>query len=382
MSEKVSVLFVLPAGSDEGAAVEETQRGVGSQTYPSSLIEVIQVQYVPTAPGAHASALNAAREGTTGAFVVHAEPGVVWDGNKIERQVERLQANRSVAGCVHRMTARDQDGKARALDLAEIRAYGCRIGSLLRSPWGPGAAMLQRDVAAGLGAYRNTEEVLWEYAVRLASRDHALDLLDEDLAVWEVHSEADVGTKRRTLVPVQICHPFLKPYLDRSTPEALFEGRGPVSTAASRLVLAGLYQQNDDLEASHTLCQEVDRECGLPEASYWHGIVHRREPDFSNARGWFRKAEGLGALPEIHRAAGAFLQRVLQMPEYGESREVALQFLRHLQSHGTWDPLYFLDLCEACTTGGSTEAQRLLEEAQEVEFTTLFDWTYRMATEG
>ena len=147
-------------------------------------------------------------------------------------------------------------------------------------------------------------------------------------------------------------------------------------------MLAGLYQKNDDLEASHTLCQEVDRESGLPEASYWHGIVHRREPDFSNARGWFRKAEGLGALPEIHRAVGTFLQRVLQMPEYGESREVALQFLRHLQSCGTWDALYFLDLCEACVTGGRREAQRLLEEVQEVEFTTLFDWTYRMARGG
>ena len=144
-------------------------------------------------------------------------------------------------------------------------------------------------------------------------------------------------------------------------------------------MLAGLYEKNDDLETCHALCQEAGRKADCPEASYWHGIVHRRELDFSNARGWFQKTTDLSVLSEIHREVCAFLPRALQVPNYGAAREVALRFLQHLQSHGTWDALYFVDLCEACVKGGTEEERRLLEEVQEIEFNTLFDWTYRMA---
>ena len=95
MSEKVSVLLVLPAGSSESAEAQETLHGVSAQTYPSELMEVIKVQYMPSEPGANTSALNAAREEATGSYLVHAQPGVVWDGNKIEQQVVSLQANPS-----------------------------------------------------------------------------------------------------------------------------------------------------------------------------------------------------------------------------------------------------------------------------------------------
>lgn len=370
MSEKVSVLFVLPVGSTADAAVQETLRGISSQTYPSALIEVIQVQYVPAEPGAHTSALNAAREEASGAFVVHAEPGVVWDGNKLEQQVRRLKASPSAGACVHRMTARNSDGKTRALDLGGIRAYGPRIGCLLRSPWGPGAAMLQQKVMARVGVYRNTDEVLWEYAIRLVEKGYVLDFLDEDLAVWNTDAPVE---EQRPLVPTRIRYGFLKSHLDRTPPEALFSSK----CSTGRLILAGLYQKNDDLEASHTLCQEADGQAD--GASYWHGIVHRREPDFSNARGWFKKAEGLSALPEIFRGVVPFLQRVLQVPDYG-AHDMALRFLHHLQSHGTWDPFYFVDLCEACLSGGTAQERQLLEKTQEIEFDRMFDWTCRMAT--
>lgn len=379
MPENVSILFVFPSGSDGELAIEKTQQSVGSQTYPSPFIQVIKVQYVSSSPGAQSAALNAAREEATGRFVVQAEPGLAWDGNKIERQVERMQSKPSAAACVHWMTTRNQKGQARVLDFSEIRAYGCRIGCLLRAPWGSSAAMLRRDVVSGLGVYRNIQEALWEYSLRLVSRGHSIDLLDEDLAVWEVDSEVDFGIRPHRLVSKQIRYPFLKTYLDRSTPEALFEGRGLVSEEFGLLVLAGLYQKNDDLEASYSLCQGIGNKEGLPESSYWRGIVYRRKPDFLNARGWFKKVKDLGVLNEIDQRVSVVLQRVLQMPEYGKSREVALQFLRHLQSYGTWDPIYFSDLCEACVTGGKKELNRLLEEVQEVELSALFDWTYRRA---
>ena len=383
MSEKVSVLFVLPAGSAEEAAVQETLQGFASQTYPSSLIEVIQVQYVPSDPVAHTSALNAALEGATGAFVIHVEPGVIWDGNKVEMQVQRLQADPAAGASVHRMTVRDCDGKARVLDLAEIRAYGPRIGCLLKSPWGTGAAMFRREVVAQLGAYRNADEVLWEYAVRLVCAGFPLDLLDMDLAVWKIDPASRMGQEgRRPLAPSQIRHRFLKSYLDRETPERLFEDRGPISEPGGRLVLAGLHQKNDDLIASHALCREVCSRSDCPEANYWHGIAHRRETDFAGAGARFRKVKGMPALSEMKQQVAALLNRVLQIPDYGNARESALAFLRHLHARDTWDALYFLDLCESCATSGTAEDRRLLEEIQEVEFDVLFEQTYRLAIES
>ena len=67
------------------------------------------------------------------------------------------------------------------------------------------------------------------------------------------------------------------------------------------------------------------------------------------------------------------------MPEYGEARERALGFMQHLRVQGFWDPIYLVDLCEACMERGSASESKMLEEVQKVEFEVLFDWTYRSA---
>ncbi len=49
---------------------------------------------------------------------------------------------------------------------------------------------------------------------------------------------------------------------------------------------AGLWLYVDNLEKSHTASQSLETSTG----SFWHGIMHRREGDYSNSRYWFRKA--------------------------------------------------------------------------------------------
>ena len=46
------------------------------------------------------------------------------------------------------------------------------------------------------------------------------------------------------------------------------------------------------LEPSHTISQGISS----PSGSYWHGIMHRREPDYANAKYWFRR---VGPAPDL-----------------------------------------------------------------------------------
>jgi len=58
---------------------------------------------------------------------------------------------------------------------------------------------------------------------------------------------------------------------------------------ANRPELAtGLWLYVDDLGRSHTISQGIE----TPTGSYWHGIMHRREGDFSNSHYWIRRAAG------------------------------------------------------------------------------------------
>lgn len=48
---------------------------------------------------------------------------------------------------------------------------------------------------------------------------------------------------------------------------------------------AALWLYVDELDRSHSISQQIHDADG----SYWHGIMHRREGDFSNSHYWFRQ---------------------------------------------------------------------------------------------
>lgn len=151
--------------------------------------------------------------------------------------------------------------------------------------------------------------------------------------------------------------------LERLPLDQLFEPHIVVDINAALASLSGLHLYFDDLDGSHKISQDIS----TPEGSFWHGIMHRREGDFSNAKYWFRRVKSHPIYPEIGQTAAAI----------SNSRPHAPDWLRS----GTWDPFAFVDLVETCITKES-EITSLCLKIQQIEWKALFDFCCEAATQA
>lgn len=122
----------------------------------------------------------------------------------------------------------------------------------------------------------------------------------------------------------------------------LAEGRGidwsGVKAPQTSLCLSGLWLLAGDLDRSHTLSQEINS----PEGSFWHGIMHRREGDFGNAKYWFRR---VGDHPVLD-----------QLPKLTDGQYA--------------DPFEFVDHCSRAVRKGGEDYERC-QRAQWIEWQAL-----------
>jgi hypothetical protein len=120
----------------------------------------------------------------------------------------------------------------------------------------------------------------------------------------------------------------------------------------ARACLAGLWLRYDHLDESHRISQEIH----TPEGSFWHGILHRREGDYGNAKYWFRR---VGDHP-VFEPLGAAAKELGVFPS------------------GQWDPYAFVDRVESTVAAGRP-GDEALSQLQEREWQLLFDYCYRRA---
>ncbi|MBV9462693.1 MAG: hypothetical protein JO317_00555 [Verrucomicrobiae bacterium] len=106
------------------------------------------------------------------------------------------------------------------------------------------------------------------------------------------------------------------------------------------LLKAGLLLWVDDFERSHRYAQEVHTH----EGSYWHAILHRREPDYMNALHWYSQ---IGSHSVFHQLAKSF---------------------------PGWSPERFVRDCQRASPN---DAELLAVQAKEFEL--LFDFTFAQA---
>ncbi len=127
------------------------------------------------------------------------------------------------------------------------------------------------------------------------------------------------------------------------------------SSRAPEAALSGLWLYFSCLDESHSLSQDIH----TPEGSFWHGIMHRQEPDPSNAAYWFRRAGSHPVFPALAQEAATLSS---QGPGAGFS------------VGQRWDPFAFIDFCEQARRGAGSDEEKLALRIQRAEWQLLFDY--------
>jgi hypothetical protein len=115
----------------------------------------------------------------------------------------------------------------------------------------------------------------------------------------------------------------------------------------ARCCVSGLWLLHNFLDESHTISQGIP----TPSGSFWHGIMHRREGDFSNAKYWFDRAGDHPVFSELSAADGS-----------------------------AWDSHRFVDDCQRALRTGDDAQIAVLRQLQLREWQALFDFCDRAAS--
>jgi len=152
--------------------------------------------------------------------------------------------------------------------------------------------------------------------------------------------------------------------LDALSAETLVAPQTMGDRAMAEACLAALWLYHDFPDESHSISQQLE----TVEGSYWHGILHRREPDYANAKYWFRR---VGRHP-IGAELAAAARELAQSAPADRSTEFRAE-------QDAWDHFRFVDLCQAAAAGGRSAAELLCRKIQQREWELLFDYCYRRA---
>ncbi len=123
---------------------------------------------------------------------------------------------------------------------------------------------------------------------------------------------------------------------------------------AAEAALAGLHLYLGDWARAHEVSQNIDS----PEGRYWHAIVHRMEPDASNAGYWFR---ALGQHPIFGQL-------------WREARAIVAMHGLPLTAGENWDPFAFVKICGEGAARPGSALERAACDVQLLEWQLLFDY--------
>lgn len=190
-----------------------------------------------------------------------------------------------------------------------------------------------------------------------------------ELTYTAVMETLESGNPLPPLVPADVWNSELSEGILAASYEELFKGETVKDEAYAGAIKSGLLLWNDALNDSHDISQGLSNNTG----SYWHGIMHRREPDYSNAKYWFGRVGTHPIYPEVREGA-------LTLFEDTADPSAALSDIGDkIESQEHWDPNQFIDWCEAATEDLSSDVAQFLQQVQVEEIKLLLAYSYRNA---
>ncbi|GEM_PF-342169 len=157
---------------------------------------------------------------------------------------------------------------------------------------------------------------------------------------------------------------FAKPYSPEITKillttshDELFHPEKVKHKSFADATVSGLLLWNDCEQEAHTLAQNINS----PEGSYFHAIIHRREPDIWNSDYWFDRTGAHPVFPLVYDYV---------------SKNFPEKIVKKILVKNRWDPKVFNKAVEEAQNDGNA-ADSDLKTIQHAELLFLIAHSYR-----
>ena len=185
----------------------------------------------------------------------------------------------------------------------------------------------------------------------------------------EIVQKLDARQPLPPLAPEKEWDTELTKQIQETSTADLFDGRALKDTSLANAVKSALLLWNDALDDSHDISQGVRSKTG----SYWHGIMHRREPDYSNSKYWFARVGSHPIFPTLR-------VRVLDILKADPSQSAQLaRYAEVIERNDNWDAPKFIDWCQDAAKHADNEIEEFLQTVQVEEIKLLLDYSCRNA---
>lgn len=285
--------------------------------------------------------------------------------------------------------ALDDDGSGVGLILAPESADLCWIWQHL--PPGPASLAMPYETECRLIVRSSTLDELGlrdvdaparDFLIRAALAGHATHLRwIEAEAMVSVGPDAFGADDGELVIADAECLPELAPIwpprgrywlADHLTELRIADQLPVVSSSTEATALhAGLWQVHDFLDESHDLAQNIQGQGADANGDYWHAIMHRREPDYGNAKYWFRR---VGQHPVFEGLAGC-AHSILKSCDSPAART----WIARLGTPSGWDAFAFVDLCQSAAKGNDSALNLAARQIQWAEMLLLLAHCARQA---